>query len=81
VVAVTKDDIWKTLLMVRQAYQDSLDGKSISFTGVNGRAITNHDPKALRDELNTGSVAGAQSTAVVVRTNSLTFCKAFYGHS
>ncbi|AKM89458.1 MULTISPECIES: hypothetical protein [Enterobacteriaceae] len=48
---MTKDDIWKTLLMVRQAYQDSLDGKSISFTGVNGRAITNHDPKALRDEL------------------------------
>lgn len=46
-----KDDIWRTLVMVRQAYQDSLDGKSISFTGVNGRAITNHDPKELRDEL------------------------------
>ncbi|WP_345758132.1 hypothetical protein [Klebsiella aerogenes] len=49
---MTKEDLLKTLMMVRQAYQDSLDGKSISFTGVNGRAITNHDPKALREELN-----------------------------
>lgn len=48
---MTKEDLLKTLMMVRQAYQDSLDGKSISFTGVNGRAITNHDPKALREEL------------------------------
>ncbi|MGG8285594.1 hypothetical protein [Klebsiella sp. 141162] len=48
---MTKEDLRKTLMMVRQAYQDSLDGKSISFTGVNGRAITNHDPKALREEL------------------------------
>lgn len=48
---MTRDEIWKMLLMVRQAYQDSLDGKSVSFTGVNGRAITNHDPVALRTEL------------------------------
>lgn len=39
------------LVTVRQAYRDSLDGKSVSFTGVNGRAITNHDPVALRKEL------------------------------
>nr|WP_226378786.1 MULTISPECIES: hypothetical protein [Escherichia] len=39
------------LVIVRQAYRDSLDGKSVSFTGVNGRAITNHDPVALRREL------------------------------
>lgn len=37
--------------VVRQAYQDSLDGKSVSFTGANGRAITNHDPAAMRAEL------------------------------
>jgi hypothetical protein len=48
---VTKDEIHKTLIMVRQAYQDSLDGKSVSFTGVNGRAVTNHDPVAMRTEL------------------------------
>jgi hypothetical protein len=48
---VTRSEIFKTLQMVRQAYQDSLDGKSVSFTGVNGRAITNHDPAALREEL------------------------------
>jgi len=48
---VTKDEIYKMLLLVRQAYADSLDGKSVSFTGVNGRAITNHDPIALRREL------------------------------
>jgi len=48
---MTKDDVFQTLQAVRQAYRDSLDGKSVSFTGVNGRAITNHDPKALRDEL------------------------------
>ena len=44
-------DINDTLKMVRQAYQDSLDGKTVSFTGVNGRTITNHDPVALRKEL------------------------------
>ncbi len=48
---MTKDEIHQTLIMVRQAYTDSLDGKSVSFTGVNGRAITNHDPVALRVEL------------------------------
>lgn len=48
---MTKDDVFQTLQAVRQAYRDSLDGKSVSFSGVNGRAITNHDPKALRDEL------------------------------
>lgn len=48
---MTKDEIHQTLIVVRQAYRDSLDGKSISFTGVNGRAITNHDPVALRAEL------------------------------
>jgi hypothetical protein len=48
---MTKEEILQTLIMVRQAYRDSLDGKSVSFTGVNGRAITNHDPVALRAEL------------------------------
>lgn len=48
---MTKDEIHQTLIMVRRAYTDSLDGKSVSFTGVNGRAITNHDPVALRTEL------------------------------
>lgn len=46
-----KDEIFRILTMVRQAYADSLDGKNVSFTGVNGRAITNHDPAALRAEL------------------------------
>lgn len=46
-----KEEVYQTLVMVRQAYRDSLDGKSVSFTGVNGRAITNHDPAALRAEL------------------------------
>ncbi|EQA1467432.1 TPA: hypothetical protein ACIYQ4_001887 [Escherichia coli] len=46
-----KDEIFQMLVIVRQAYRDSLDGKSVSFTGVNGRAITNHDPVALRREL------------------------------
>ena len=36
---------------VLQAYQDSLDGKTVSFTGVNGRTLTNHDPIAIREEL------------------------------
>ncbi|MEL8900586.1 hypothetical protein J4Y99_26715 [Escherichia coli] len=48
---MTKSEIQQMLVTVRQAYRDSLDGKSVSFTGVNGRAITNHDAKALRDEL------------------------------
>ncbi|MGR3929520.1 hypothetical protein [Pseudocitrobacter faecalis] len=48
---MTKPEILKNLQLVQQAYQDSLDGKSVSFTGVNGRAITNHDPVALRTEL------------------------------
>ncbi len=48
---MTKPEILKTLQLVQQAYQDSLDGKTVSFTGVNGRAITNHDPIALRTEL------------------------------
>lgn len=48
---MTKSEIQQMLVMVRQAYRDSLDGKSVSFTGVNGRAITNHDPVALRKEL------------------------------
>lgn len=48
---MTREDIYQTLLAVRRAYTDSLDGKSVSFTGVNGRAITNHDPEALRKEL------------------------------
>ncbi|KAB7896002.1 hypothetical protein GA565_08375 [Rouxiella sp. S1S-2] len=42
----------KTMLdCVRQAYQDSLDGKAVSFTGLNGRAVTHHDPVAMRKEL------------------------------
>nr|WP_309300387.1 hypothetical protein [Citrobacter koseri] len=41
---MTKTEIQQMLVTVRQAYRDSLDGKSVSFTGVNGRAITNHDP-------------------------------------
>lgn len=48
---MTKSEIQQMLVTVRQAYRDSLDGKSVSFTGVNGRAITNHDPVALRREL------------------------------
>jgi len=48
---VKKNEIFRMLTLVRQAYADSLDGKSVSFTGVNGRAITNHDPAALRAEL------------------------------
>ncbi|MGN7911727.1 hypothetical protein [Enterobacter sp. 22466] len=48
---MTRNEVWNMVLLVRQAYQDSLDGKSVSFTGVNGRAITNHDPIALRKEL------------------------------
>lgn len=48
---MTKSEIQQMLVTVRQAYRDSLDGKSVSFTGVNGRAITNHDPVALRKEL------------------------------
>ncbi|WP_162287012.1 hypothetical protein [Pantoea stewartii] len=48
---MTKDEVLDMLLMVRQAYRDSLDGKSVSFTGVNGRSITNHDPAAIREEL------------------------------
>lgn len=48
---MTKDEVLNMLVTVRQAYSDSLDGKSVSFTGVNGRAITNHDPAALRAEL------------------------------
>lgn len=50
-MAMTRDEVWQMVKLVRQAYQDSLDGKSISFTGVNGRTITNHDPVALRKEL------------------------------
>ncbi|MGS3948919.1 hypothetical protein [Escherichia coli] len=50
-MVVKKDEIFQILVIVRQAYRDSLDGKSVSFTGVNGRAITNHDPVALRREL------------------------------
>lgn len=37
---MTKTEIQQMLVTVRQAYRDSLDGKSVSFTGVNGRAIT-----------------------------------------
>lgn len=48
---MTKSEIQQMLVTVRQAYRDSLDGKSVSFIGVNGRAITNHDPVALRKEL------------------------------
>ncbi|MBZ6390652.1 MAG: hypothetical protein LBE90_09115 [Pantoea dispersa] len=48
---VTRTEIHQILLAVRQAYADSLEGKTVSFTGVNGRAITNHDPVALRTEL------------------------------
>lgn len=48
---MTRTEIHQILLAVRQAYTDSLEGKTVSFTGVNGRAITNHDPVALRTEL------------------------------
>lgn len=48
---MTKSEIRETLELVRQAYKDCLDGKSVSFTGVNGRAITNHDPAAIRAEI------------------------------
>ncbi|WP_038153474.1 hypothetical protein [Trabulsiella guamensis] len=48
---MTREEIWDMLLLVRMAYKDSLEGKSISFTGVNGRSITNHDPDAIREEI------------------------------
>ena len=32
---MTKSEIQQMLVTVRQAYRDSLDGKSVSFTGVN----------------------------------------------
>lgn len=50
-MVMTKAEIFDNLQRVRQAYTDTLDGKAVSFTGVNGRAITNHDPAALRAEL------------------------------
>lgn len=48
---MTRNEIKQMLDKVRQAYTDSLDGKAVSFTGVNGRAVTNHDPVAMRNEL------------------------------
>lgn len=67
-MAMTKDEIFDTLQRVRQAYLDTLDGKAVSFTGVNGRAITNHDPAALRAELqyweHRWSVAGRSGAEV-----------------
>ncbi|MEG3135515.1 hypothetical protein SC206_18315 [Rouxiella sp. T17] len=48
---MTLSEISVILERVRQAYQDSLNGKSVSFTGITGRAVTNHDPLALRKEL------------------------------
>ncbi|HEJ7970423.1 MULTISPECIES: hypothetical protein [Serratia] len=48
---MTKQEIRDMVVRVRGFYTDSLDGKSVSFTGVNGRTITNHDPAAMRAEL------------------------------
>lgn len=48
---MTRPELQAMVSLVRQAYQDALDGKAVSFTGANGRAITNHDPAALRAEL------------------------------
>ena len=48
---MTIDALRDMVSRAQQAYLDALDGKSVSFTGVNGRAITNHDPQALRAEL------------------------------
>lgn len=48
---MTRIEIQSMVTLVRQAYQDALDGKTVSFTGVNGRTITNHDPVALRTEI------------------------------
>lgn len=48
---MTKQEIQDMVVRVRGFYMDSLDGKSVSFTGVNGRTITNHDPAAMREEL------------------------------
>lgn len=48
---MTRVEIKTMLDAVRIAYRDALDGKTVSFTGVNGRTLTNHDPKALREEM------------------------------
>lgn len=48
---MTKQELSEMVVRVRGFYTDSLDGKSVSFTGVNGRTITNHDPIAMRAEL------------------------------
>ncbi|WP_430969637.1 hypothetical protein [Serratia nevei] len=48
---MTRQEIQAQLELVRKYYNDSLDGKAVSFTGANGRAITNHDPAAMRAEL------------------------------
>ena len=48
---MTRNEIKQMLDKVQQAYTDSLDGKAVSFTGVNGRSVTNHDPVAMRNEL------------------------------
>ncbi|MBT0717810.1 hypothetical protein HGT71_05925 [Rosenbergiella epipactidis] len=48
---MTRNEIETMLDKVRQAYLDALDGKAVSFTGINGRAVTNHDPIAIRREL------------------------------
>ncbi|MBI6162471.1 hypothetical protein JEQ05_12620 [Serratia liquefaciens] len=48
---MTKQELSEMVVRVRGFYTDALDGKSVSFTGVNGRTITNHDPAAMRDEL------------------------------
>jgi hypothetical protein len=48
---MTKQELSEMVVRVRGFYTDTLDGKSVSFTGVNGRTITNHDPAAMRNEL------------------------------
>lgn len=48
---MTKQELSEMVVRVRGFYNDSLDGKAVSFTGVNGRTITNHDPLAMRAEL------------------------------
>ena len=48
---MTRSEIEAMLDKVRQAYFDALDGKAVSFTGINGRSVTNHDPIAIRREL------------------------------
>lgn len=76
---MTKSEIQQMLVTVRQAYRDSLDGKSVSFTGLMAGQLPTMTPKPCVTSLNTGKDAGALSQTATARSNSLTFCKANHG--